>query len=117
MSEANRLGFRLQPKRHWTASIQRESVCFPDTRVVGVANVIRSDFVGQSFKQSVHRIANLIDTPLRNHKALFAAKLNHVCLDGEPHKPSGHVFTVGVVYARDELSECQGFLWVFSFHD
>jgi hypothetical protein len=61
--EANRPGSRLQPKRHGAASIQRDSVCIPGGSDVVVAKVNRFGFVGRSFKQNVHGIANLIRTP------------------------------------------------------
>ena len=40
-----------------------------------------------------------------------------MCLDGEPHNPSGFVFVVSVVNARDELTQRQRLLLVIDLHD
>ena len=83
--------------------IRRASVCFPDDPDIVGAKVNRFGFVGRSFEQSVHIFAPGLKSS-RNHKALLSAKLNQVRLDGEPHNPSGLALAVGVVNARDELT-------------
>ena len=52
----------------------------------------------------------------RNYKAFLAAKLNQVRIDGEPHNLSGLVFAVGVVNARDELTQRQRLRLVIDLH-
>jgi hypothetical protein len=116
-SEVNRLGCRLQPTQHGAALIQGDSACFPGVPGVVVAKVNRFGLVGMSFKERVHGIANLIESPLRNHKALLAAKLNQVRLDDEPHNPPGLVFAVSVVNACDQLAKRQRLLLMVDFHD
>ena len=115
-SEVNCSGSRLQPKRHGAALIQKVSVFFVGDPDVIVAKVNRFGLVGRRFKERVHRIANLIETPLRNHKALLSSKLNQVRLDGEPHNPSGLVFAMGVVNTRDELTKRQRLLLMIDLH-
>ena len=95
--------------------IRRASICFPDDPDVVGAKVNRFGFVGRSFEQSVHIFAPGLKSS-RNHKALLSAKLNQVRLDGEPHNPSGLVFAVGVVNARDELTKRQRLLLVIDLH-
>jgi hypothetical protein len=72
--------------------------------------------VGRGFKERVHRIAYLSETPLRYHKALLAANPDQVRLDGGPHNSSGLVFTLGVVNARDEPAKRQRLLLVIDFY-
>lgn len=96
--------------------MQKDSAGIPGDPGVVVAKARRFGLVGRSFKERVHRIADLREIPLRNHKALLAAKLNQVRLDDEPHHPSGLVFTVGVVNARDELTKRQRLLLVIDLH-
>jgi hypothetical protein len=72
-------------------------------------------FLGRSFKQSVHIFAPGLKSS-RNHQRLRAAKFNQVRLEGEPHNPSGLVFAVGVVNARDELTQRQRLLLVIDLH-
>jgi hypothetical protein len=69
-SEPNRSGSRLQPKRRGAASIQRDSACFPGATDIVVTKVNRFGFVGRSVKESVHRIANLIETVPGKREAL-----------------------------------------------
>jgi hypothetical protein len=114
-SGVNRSDGRRQPTQQGAALIRRAAVCFPDDPDVVVAKVNRFGFVGRSFKQSVHSFAPGLKSS-RNHKALLAAKLNQVRLDGEPHNPSGLVFAVGVVNARDELTKRQWLLLVIDLH-
>lgn len=135
-SGVNRSDGCLQPTQLGAASIRRASVCFPDDPDVVVAKVNRFGFVGRSFKQSVHIFAPGLK-PSRNHKALLSAKLKQVRLDGspreiggadpagqaaeviprgEPHNPSGLVFAVGVVNARDELTQRQRLPLVIDLH-
>ena len=113
--EANCPRSRLQPKRHGAALIQKVSVFFVGDPDVVVAKVNRFSFVGRSFKQSVHIFAPGLKSS-RNYKAIVASKLNQARLDGEPHNPSGLVFAVGVVNARDELTKRQGLLLVIDLH-
>ncbi len=54
-------------------------------------------------KEWVHIFGSVL-TPLRNHKALPAAKLNQLRLDGEPHDPSGFFSVAGVVNVLDQLA-------------
>ena len=96
--------------------VRSRSSRFPDDPDIVVANANRFGFVGRSFKERVHRIANLIETSLRNHKAIVSSKLNEVRLDGESHKPSGLVFAVGVGNARDEFTKRQRLLLVIDLH-
>jgi hypothetical protein len=92
------------------------SVCFPDDAVVIAAKVNRFGFTGRSFKQSVHQIVNLIETPLGKLEALRPLKLDEVCVDGEPHNSFGPAFAPGVVRHGDEFTKCQGFLPAIGFH-
>jgi hypothetical protein len=45
-----------------------------------------------------------------NHKAVLSAKLDQVRLDGAPHNSPGFALAATVINARDEFTECQGFL-------
>ena len=114
-SGVNRSDGCLQPTPLGAALIRRASVRFPDDPDVVGAKVNRFGFVGRSFEQSVHIFAPGLKSS-RNHKALWSAKLNQVRLDGEPHNPSGLVFAVGVVNARDELTKRQRLLLVIDLH-
>ncbi len=117
VNQVNRLGCRLQPTQHGSALIQGDSACFPGDPGVVVAKANRFGLVERSFKERIHRIANIFETPLRNHKASLSSKLNQVRLEGEPHNPAGLVFVVGVVNARDELAQRQRLLLVIGLHD
>jgi hypothetical protein len=98
------------------ALIRMASVCFPDDPVVVMAKVNRFGFVGRSFKQSIHQIANLIETPLGKLEALWSSKLDQPCVDGEPHKSSGPAFAPGGVRRGNEFTKRQGFLPAIGFH-
>jgi hypothetical protein len=114
-SGVNRSDGRLQPTQLGTVLIPEDSACFPGAPGLIVAKVNRLGFVGRSFKQRVHFFAPGLKSS-RNHKGLRAAKFNQVRLDGEPHNPSGLVFAVGVVNARDELTRRQRLLLVIDLH-
>jgi len=114
-SEVNCSGSRLQPKWHGAALIQKVSVFFVGDPDVIVAKVNRFGLVGRRFKVRVHIFVPGLKSS-RNHKALLSAKLNQVRLDGEPRDPSGLVFAVGVVNARDELTKLQWLLLVIDHH-
>jgi len=81
-----------------------------------VAKINRFGFGGRSFKESVHRIANLIETPLGKHEALWSLKLDQACVDGEPHNASGPALAPGVVHSGDKPTKRQGFLPAIGFH-
>jgi hypothetical protein len=53
----------LPATAHGAGVIWKASVCFPDDLDIVVAKANRFSFVGWSFKLSVHRLANLIETP------------------------------------------------------
>jgi hypothetical protein len=114
-SEVNCSGSRLQPKRHGAALIQKVSVFFVGDPDVIVAKVNRFGLVGRRFKVRVHIFVPGLKSS-RNHKALLSAKLNQVRLDGEPRDPSGLVFAVGVVNARNELTKRQRLLFMIDLH-
>lgn len=115
--EVNRLGCRIQPTQHGSALIQGDSACFHGNTGIAGAKANHFGLAGMSFKEGVHRIANWIETPLKNHKALWSAKLNRMRLEGEPHKPAGLVFAVGIVNASDELAHRQRLPLVIGLHD
>ena len=114
-SEVNRSDGRLQLTQLGAALIREDLACFPGGLATIVATFNHFGFVGRSCKQSVHIFAPGLKSS-RNHKALRAAKFNQVCLEGEPHNPSGLVFVVGVVNARDELTQRQRLLLVIDLH-
>jgi hypothetical protein len=95
--------------------IQKVSVFFVGDPDVIVAKVNRFGLVGRRFKVRVHIFVPGLKSS-RNHKALLSAKLNQVRLDGEPYNPSGLVFAMNVVNARDELTKRQRLLLVIDLH-
>ncbi len=96
--------------------MQRASVCSPDDPDVALAKVNRFGFAGWSFKESIHRIANLIETPLGKHEAFSSSKLDQACVDCEPHNSSGPTFTPSVVHSGDEPTKRQGLFPAIGLH-
>ena len=115
ISGVNRSDSRLRPTQFGAVLIPGDSACFPGAPDIIVAKVNRFSFAGRSFKQSVYIFAPGLKSS-RNHKGLRAAKFNQMCLDGEPHNPSGLVFAVGVVNVCDELPQRQRLLLVIDLH-
>jgi hypothetical protein len=59
----------------------------------------------------------VIEIPSGKHEAVLSPKLNLMCVDGEPHKSTGPVFTPGVVRRGDELAKRPWFLPAIRFHN
>ena len=64
-------------------------------------------------KERVHRFGHGLKSS-GNHEVLFSTKFNPVRVDGAPHNSLGFLSAAGGVNARDELTERQGVLLVFS---
>jgi hypothetical protein len=82
-----------------------------------VLKVNRFSFVCGSFKPVVHKIENLIKTPLGKHEALSALKFNQVGVDRQRYNSSGPPFTPGVVRGHDKLTKRQVVLPAIGFHE
>ena len=59
----------------------------------------------------------VIEIPSEKHEMLWFSKLDLVCVDGGPHKPTGPAFIPGIVRSSDELAECQRFFPAIRFHN
>ncbi len=64
----------------------------------------------------MHWIVWLIAAGIEDHIPAVAAKLNELCVDGEPHKPLGLSSAANAVSARDELAKGQPRLLGMSSH-
>ena len=116
MSGGSRPGFHPQSMPPGAASIRKTPVCRRDGPAVAKANAHPFRCGGPGFKESVHRSANLIKTPLGKLEPFWSSKLDEVRVDGEPHHAFGPAFTPRFVRRSDEPTQGQGFLSAIGLH-